>query len=164
MPSLTPNLIGKELENAEPLVLPPPGKVLAVTLPALAYIFILIGCCVSGFQNFPLGHLVLILALFALSLIFLAVCWEHATTWVICPNGVLYIVRPSGWLLRGGGSTQLRLGTQAEFILRQSKKEGVLVASLRILAPVVRRQRIGFRRPIRQPLPPWAEQFRVANV
>ncbi|MHB1768609.1 MAG: hypothetical protein ACYCUV_12255 [Phycisphaerae bacterium] len=164
MLSLTARPSPKGLDNSEPLIIPPPGKLLALTLAAEAYLFALIGYCLPGLPDFPLGHLAIIAALFAFCLVFFAVYWEHATTWVVCPDGVLYIVRPSGGLLRGGGSTQLRLGTQAAFVLRQSKKEGVLVASLRILTPVVRRQRIGFRRSIKTPLPPWAEQFRNANV
>jgi hypothetical protein len=121
---------------------------------------VLTGICIPNFGHFPLGHAVFIFFFIVLALIFFAVWWEDAAcVWVICPNDVIYTVRPSGRLLRGSGARRFGIGTEVELKLSRRKESGVVEIRFRFLSGSRRTRRIGYRRVVRQPLPAWMNRY-----
>ena len=152
------------VENAEPLVIPPPGAGLALVGGSMLYLFVLIGATAATFGSFPLGHATLICFLFAFALVFFAAWWEHTGTWVICPSGVAYLARPGGHILRGSGVTQFTVGSQLEVRLSEGRKTGIVEVHFRVIAGSPRARRARYRRVVRQPLPKWMDRYYRAET
>ena len=161
---INPGSESPAVENAEPLVIAPPGIGLALIGASELYLFVLIGACMATFDNSPLGHAALICFLFLLALVFFAVWWEHSGTWVICPSGVVYLARPGGYLLRGSGVMQFSVGSQLELRLSKGKKNRLVEVHLRMIVGGRRTRRMRYRRVIRQPLPKWMDRYYRAET